>query len=645
MAPSHFTRCGGELARRCNARVYTQSSRPRYAIREWRKARPILYSLKAEPGGGGLRHDKLNAIQSPATVELSPSAQPRGAARSAGSSRTAFLLVAIAATAVVAPMWFLGNASGHDIQFHLASWMDVANQWREGIIYPHWAEWANWGFGEPRFIFYPPASWLLGAALGSILPWRVVPGTFIWLALVLAGIAMWYFAREWLPRREAILAVVVYAVNPYHLVSVYLRSDFAELLASALFPLVLLGALRLVREGWRAWPWLALPFAAAWLSNAPAGVLATYSLALIFFVVSIVRRSFRPLLTGGLGMAAGFGLAAFYILPAAWEQRWVQIHEAIADTLHPAQNFLFTHSGDPEFIFFNWKVSAVALLVILVAAIAAVFVARRRRELQGVWWALLALGGLATFLMFPASLLFWRLLPKLEFLQFPWRWLGPLDFVFAFFVAAAPGSAKRQWICWTAVIVVVVSLGALIAKDAWWDSADAPFLANAIHTGFGYEGTDEYQPLGSSRYELPGTNANGEWIAPSPTPPVRQYDSSGPDAISTISATFHPQRWTATRRAFSAQASAPATLALRLLAYPGWEVQVDGKIATIATVPDTGEMLLALPAGSHEVNINFRATWDRIAGALISMIFAIALLVFVLQARFSRPKAPHFKPA
>jgi len=274
----------------------------------------------------------------------------------AGSPRAALLLIAIAATAVIMPMFFLGNASGHDFQFHLASWLDVAGQWREGIFFPRWAEWANWGYGEPRFIFYPPGSWLLGATLGSLLPWRMAPGAFIWLALLLAGFSMWRFAREWLTPREAAAAAVLYAVNPYHLIIVYYRSDFAELLASALFPLALWGALRVLRDGWRGLHFLAIPFALIWLTNAPAAVLTTYSLMLLFFVASILRRSLRPLILGAVSMAGGFGLAAFYIFPAAWEQRWVQIHEALADLLSPDQNFLFTHARDPEFLFFNWKV-------------------------------------------------------------------------------------------------------------------------------------------------------------------------------------------------------------------------------------------------------------------------------------------------
>ena len=155
---------------------------------------------------------------------------------------------------------------------------------------------------------------MLGAGLASVLPWRIVPGTFIWLALVLAGFGMWRLAREWLPNGQALLAGVLFAVNPYHLVIVYYRSDFAELLASALFPLAVLGALRVARDGWNRVPGLALVFALIWLSNAPAGVIATYSLLLIFAVGCALHRNIWPVVRGGAAMACGFGLAAFYIL-------------------------------------------------------------------------------------------------------------------------------------------------------------------------------------------------------------------------------------------------------------------------------------------------------------------------------------------
>ena len=552
------------------------------------------------------------------------------------------LLVAVAATAVIAPMFFLGQASGHDFQFHLASWLDVAGQWREGILFPRWAEWANWGFGEPRFIFYPPVSWMLGAGLGSILPWKLAPGAFIWLALVLAGYSMWRFAREYLPRNQAIGAAVLYAVNPYHLAIVYYRSDFAELLASALFPLVLWGTMHALRDGWRSLPELAFPFAAMWLTNAPAAVLATYSVALIIFISVLMRRNVRPLMVGGSAMAAGFGLAAFYILPAAWEQRWVQIDQILADLLRPGQNFLFTRAENPEFLFFNWKISSIALCVILATSISAIFVARQRKEFGDVWWYMLGLGVAATLLMFPVSLLAWRWLPKLQFVQFPWRWLGPLGFVFAFFLAAAFGNAKRRWLCWSTTFLLFAGLGAAMVGDAWWDSEDIPVVANGIKTGHGYEGTDEYQPLGSSRYELPGVNADGDVVSGPPAPRLAAFSASDPGVALATGANLNVERWTGDTKVFSSASSVPIVAALRLLTYPPWQVTVDGAPVRVESEAETGQMLVAIPAGTHRVVVKFGITWERELGKVVSGLFFIALLIFMFATRYQFSTSKHF---
>ena len=200
-------------------------------------------------------------------------------------------------------------------------------------------------------------------------------------------------------------------------------------------------------------------FAAVWLCNAPEAVIATYSATLVFFVGWVRAKDPRVLLRGGAAMTGGFGLAAFYILPAAYEKRWVQIAQAVADNLRPDRNFIFTHAGNPEFVLFNWKISGVALGMMLVTGIASVFAARKRRELNGIWWALMALGIACVGLMFRPSAFLWRSLPELAFVQFPWRWLEMLAVVFAFFLAVAIDLLRHRWARKLALAVVLATIG------------------------------------------------------------------------------------------------------------------------------------------------------------------------------------------
>src|SRR6202041_2088149 len=205
-------------------------------------------------------------------------------------------IMAGACFAAVVPFFWLGNPSGHDFEFHVFSWMEVLGQWKHGIAYPRWAALAHWGYGEARFLFYPPASWTLGAALGAVLPWKMIPGAYCWIVLVLAGTAMYRLARRWLPARDAMFAAVFYALNPYHLLIVYWRSAYAELLAAIVLPLMLLLLVRLREPRPQPTMWLSLVLAAAWLTNAPAAVMIQYStagLALLLAALDIAAaRSF-----------------------------------------------------------------------------------------------------------------------------------------------------------------------------------------------------------------------------------------------------------------------------------------------------------------------------------------------------------------
>src|SRR5882757_2373336 len=394
---------------------------------------------------------------------------------------------------VIAPFFWLGNASGHDFGFHAASWLDVAGQWKEGIFFPRWTEWANYGFGEPRFIFYPPLSWMLAAALSFVFPWNAVPGIFIVIAQTMAGLCSFALARRFLPVSAALFGAACYAANPYALLIVYMRSDFAELLACALMPLVLLRALELCglvenRHGSlsRAMALFAMAFAGVWLSNAPAGVMATYGAALLFAWAVLAKKSLRPLLCGAGGLALGFGLTSFYLVPAAYAQGWVHIGQALSYGLQPSENFLYTMINDPEHNVFNWIASSVAVLLMVMTgrgAIAAHRGTHEEREDQSarkLWRVLLVVSAVATVLMIRPSSFFWAHLPKLRFVQFPWRWMAILAVPYGCFLGAAMARGRLRWI-W-AVMVIFVSAGTatFLVRQAWWDSEDIPVLREAL---------------------------------------------------------------------------------------------------------------------------------------------------------------------
>src|SRR5271168_3687739 len=238
----------------------------------------------------------------------------------------------------IIPFFWFGIPSGHDLEFHMFSWMEVNSQWSHGIVYPRWASLAHWGYGEARFLFYPPASWTLGATLGAILPWT----------LVLAAASMYRLAREWLNPADALFAACLYALNPYHLLIVYWRSAYAELLAAALLPLFVLCLLRVYdpNSGFRPALWLSLTLAAAWLTNAPAALMIHYStagLALLLAVMLVLKGGHKPghelgqgppvaqpLLKTAAAVLLGAGLVSFYLIPAIYEQRWINLAEVLS---------------------------------------------------------------------------------------------------------------------------------------------------------------------------------------------------------------------------------------------------------------------------------------------------------------------------
>jgi hypothetical protein len=616
------------------------------------------------PGGVGywleriLEHprSKSNARSDDALHETAQSGQIRRWARAAGTA-----VILSAAALATSPQLLHGNSCGHDFDIHLVSWFDCVNSWRHGIGYPQWTSSANYGAGEPRFIFYPPLTWMVGAALGLLLPWTLVPMALTFLLLAATGLATRALARQALGDAPATLAGLVALFSSYALFTAYERSAFGEM-AGFWIPLLLLLVLRdrnaddtTLRRAFdgSAAP-LALVIAGAWLSNAPLGVMASYLLAAVALVTSLCDRSWAAMLRAATSAAAGLGVAAFYLVPAAYEQRWVDIQQATNDPgLKIENSFLFGHPADPALALHNAELLRVSWIAVGMVAVALLgwLVARRQKTLTAPkrWWLPLVLIAPVVFLLqLPLSEPVWNLLPKLRFLQFPWRWLVVLEAPLGIFFAAAVGSpaSRRRWVrVGRAGACGVLFLGSTaIAAFTYFQPCDdedavAPMVSVA-RSGAGFEGVYEYAPRGADNGEV-ATGLPDACLAANPQTKLGILDTPGanPDwwvEQNSCEAVFHVNPDTkpgmlATAGAnpehlhFSLTLPHAGALILRLRTYPAWRITVNGKSARQLAEREDGLTVVAVPEGRVELSADWTTTADVRTGRWLTLL-TLALL-------------------
>jgi hypothetical protein len=234
--------------------------------------------------------------------------------------------------------------------------------------------------------------------------------------------------------------------------------------------------------------------------------------------------------------------------------------------------------------------------------------------------AITTLGATAAVLMLPITEVFWRYLPELRFVQFPWRWMSTLAVCAAAFTAIS----ARGWLRWTwllfATLAIAISANFLV-KTAWWDSEDMPTLQTDIKNGAGFEGTDEYDPIGDDHTDLKMKDPRAKLIM------------AASEACELRESKIEVRKWTAEHRVVRVSTPKPARLQLHLLNYPAWRVTVNGEGVSVQHAKGTEQMIVAVPAGESELRIDFRRTLDRTLGGWISVTSFLGSIGFLFWKR------------
>jgi hypothetical protein len=417
----------------------------------------------------------------------------------------------------------------------------------------------------------------------------------------------------------------------------YERAAYGELMAAALVPLLLCFAVR-PRPPVSA---LAATIAGIWLMNAPSGVMACYALLWIALLRLAWERRWLAPLRIAAATAIGLLLAAFYLVPAAFQERWVEIDRVIGPDMRFQDSFLFHRTGEPfhDAVLHTGSILACILVAFALASIPLWRNARRSRPLL----SLASFVPLVLLLLLPISTPLWRHAPQLAYIQFPWRWLLILAPVAALFVSGSIAHRTRTaWLVTAAALLCAASIvGCTRPFHQYCDDQDnVSAQLTLMHDGDGQEGTDEYTPRDDDNAEvdqdMPDVRVLVSPGADEPDSGKVQNPEYLPDPRAERHATITVTNWLPEHRVVMLNTPAAGYAVLRLMDYPAWTVRRDGALLTQRPRRDDGLLTVPVPQGRSQIEIRWHTTPDVWIGRAVSLV-GLCLLVFVRRSERRTP--------
>ncbi len=584
----------------------------------------------------------------------------------------ATLLTIFAIAPLLRPGYFWGaHDARHDVYFVL----EYNLTWGEGTLFPRWSpDWA-FGYGYPFFNIYAPGATFLGALLYRLLPLSLegaVEGMLI-LSILFSAWSMWFFVRDWLGERAALVAAIAYVYVPYHLVDIYVRAAMAESLALAMLPLALWGARRATLRPTAGHIALAaIGYAAVHLSSNLVALIFTPLLAIYVVVLAFGKAwgqqgararlgaALRALIAPVAGLALGLMLAAFFVLPALLESRYVNLDQwfrgyydfhdhfiHFAQLFDPRWGFGISIPGPNDALSYQLGLACFAL-----AALAGWAWLRRKtpRDLETGFWLLVLLT--SVWLTTAASAWAWDHLPLVAAAQFPWRYLTLAALALA---TLAPGilvandsdlpsppavaSTRSEW------LPTLALAGLLILSSAAYLRVET---APPPPGGATLAGLMEFQ---RSANEMTGMTTTAQEI---PTwSPIADLYMAGQPLENQIDYSLVPQNDTLavdvrhhtiaseTVWVHADSKGAGARVPFLRQWYPGWtatlldpttNTTLDRFPLTPAdTRPPYGLLTVPIPPGDHILRLSFGDTPLRRTSDIISFAAALALLLLLAR--------------
>ncbi|HEX6384413.1 MAG TPA: 6-pyruvoyl-tetrahydropterin synthase-related protein, partial [Anaerolineae bacterium] len=362
----------------------------------------------------------------------------------------------------------------HDGHLHYHRIAAMRHAWENGIYFTRWLPDLAFGYGYPFFVYREPVPLYTGLFLHLLgLPLPAASNLLYILSILAAGWFMYLWVRDVMGSRAGLVSAVAYMAAPYVLVDALIRGNLPESLALALFPFLLWIGRRWLLGGSAA-NFLAGIFGLALLGLSHNISLLLFTPVLLLYLLAMSwlhRLNWRvAALRLALLVALGLGVTTFYAGGALLEMDQVTLEQS---TTTRNNDFRFNFASASEILapvvpedsaLINPPLAFRLGLVpsgLALLGLSTLFWRRKRAEAvipnvkgERQWHIGLMAAATAAFVFMslPASQPLWEVLPLIDFVQFPWRFIGRAALPVAFLASAPfasgrvgkPASSKRE---------------------------------------------------------------------------------------------------------------------------------------------------------------------------------------------------------
>lgn len=587
-----------------------------------------------------------------------------------------FLLLTLLGLPLVTPlMRATAVPCTHDGHLHYHRIAAMLHAWQNGLPLTRWLPDLAFGYGYPFFIYRegPPLFIPMFLHMAG-LPMSAASNLFYALTILACGWFMFLWVRDTLGEGAALVSAVAYMAAPYVLIDALVRGNSPESLALPLLPLLL----------WSGRRWLVA-------GTAVSFIISTFGLALLALSHNISTFIFTPtlfiyllvlgwqhrlgwratLLRVGLLFGLGLGMTIFYTGGALLEMNQVTLQQS---TVTRGNNFRFNFASLAEIfapvpvedplllnpplpLRLGWVPTALTLLGIVRLMVPARHpISLRNQMARFHGWLMVGITAVYLLLSLSISLPIWENVPLIDFVQFPWRFVGraalPLAFLAGLPFASisktkAPGRQSAQGISSlilrpsSLVLLAIATLTMETLPNLYPSSCpEDPFpTINNVHRYEAETGMVGVDPAGSY---FPTTVQE----RPQTSPLVADYEAGRTPqrfdvAVLPAEAVLHEVSYQPLGAAIRLTTPEPFTARYFTFAFPGWVAEVDGTAVSITPSQPKGLITFPVPAGEHTLTIAWRSTPLRTALVSASLLaFACALGVTLLLDRKPPPQTP-----